>query len=157
MSSTHTAGRIDVVPSLSHQIWCWTCRHSQGYFAEKIFVMFKAIARWLTRPGSHRRTRRRLPLAYKTRRGHRVWLYMTFDEVATPVNGSWEQMREFPSWVEAVLSERPEEYQSPGRDEGFALLFNGKHYQYLYWTYRDWGAYGHGNAAHYEDYYRRRK
>ena len=95
-------------------------------------------------------------MAFKTRRGKRVWLHMAFMELDR-VDSSWEEIHHLPDWVEAVLTERPEQYQTPAHDEGFALLVNGKRYEYLYWTYCDWGAHGHGNAEYYVAFYRRRR
>ena len=102
-------------------------------------------------------TRRRLPLAYQTRQGKRVWLYSDSMIVPFSVDASWQEIREFPQWVEAVLSERSDDYERPAHDEGFALLINGKKYQYLCCEYCDWGAYGHGNPEYYAAYYHRRK
>ena len=73
-----------------------------------------------------RKTRQRFPLAYRTRRGKRVWLYSEFMTVPFSVDNSWQEISKFPRWAEAVLSERSEDYERPAHDDGFALLVNGK-------------------------------
>ena len=106
---------------------------------------------------NQQKTRQRLPLAHRTRQGKSVWLYSTFMDVPFSVDDSWQEIRELPRWVQTVLSERSDDYERPGHDDGFALLVNGKKYQYLCCEYCDWGAYGHGNPAYYAAYYRRLK
>jgi len=111
--------------------------------------------------------KQRLPLAYRSRKGKRVWLWAEhFGNFQA--DSSWERTgyqrclggrdydykgmgnieKGLPQWVWDVLTESPD----LGNDEGVVYLINGKRYQYLY---SEFG--GHHGGIHLMETFRRVK
>ena len=116
--------------------------------------MPEQIRRRKTRSNLEKRDSRR-PLAYRTKKGKRVWLYAQFTGEPVEVHDSWQEINDLPHWVADVLSERPRRYRTPSHTSGFALLVNGRRHQYLRWEFYDFGQNRRDRARHYVVYYRR--
>ena len=91
--------------------------------------------------GNSRRPRKsrrpKMPLAYRTRKGKRVWDFGAPDDAPIENLQGWDHWKhatieDLPQWVQNVLAERPDDIGS--------YLINGKTYQYLYHQYQV----GHG-------------